>query len=791
MKRVFTILFLFFVAVPLLAQNPDFDLKYKQAQSLFDKGQYEQARTSIRNALNKYPSLSAEQKAKGNKLVSQCNAAIENRDRLHLSVDELTIGYQSALDSIGYDAGKPNLISVTSSEPSWCKIERFGNGYIYVKSELNPEKTERRATVTVKMGKIKSATIQIIQQARPDTQKQLVIRTNPDRARISVDGGDYSTGIWEGTLASGKHRLRVEKNGFAVKDTVITILDDMRTDQQVGICLNLTPQFAKIRMDIQPEEGFSFGGNIPVITFNGVVADMNPREIYSYGDDRDIQRYSIYDDGTIPVSSGRLDIAVASQGFEPQQFEIQVRNGEEFTLSRVLKAITGYLTLEDVGNAQDAQVFVDNRPAGMVREYIHKRTIIGNHVITLQKDGFLSPQQEYSVSINEGENIAIPVKMARYVPYVFTSTPDNVVVTVDGVYVGNTPTAPYNLIEKDSGGKYLVEFTKENYLTVTREISSSFTNLEQMEEHADMLDTKPFQLKADRTDAKATILNRRKGDTVFVKEVALPAEISLPVRKAPYYIELRNVGETKKVYKKRFHFNNAQENTLNMQTYSRHNVHLLSGNYYLGGMPMVTIGGGTAPKEFKNMGNVSLIKFGVFPGFSTSAVRSGLFMGSDKTAPIIPSGDPTDGSGVTWGNFNYLPAISVLFINGEFRVGGYITDYLQVDAVATYAWYPDVIKNLIGFSHVVGHDLFLGGEVSTCIKAININFKMGMQMYPGGGLTANIYKGHGNTGTFESTSYVSLPIAGLPPSQFVISVGFTLGSTDAKGQNILRLFHIF
>ena len=791
MKRFFTILLLFIVAVPLFAQNPDFDLKYQQAKSLFDKGQYEQARTSIRNALNKYPSLSADQRATGNRLVSQCNAAIENRDRLHLSVDELTIGYQSALDSIGCDAGKPNLISVTSSEPSWCKIERFANGYIYVKSELNPEKTERRATVTVKMGKIKTATVRIVQQARPDTQKQLVIRTNPDRARISVDGGDYSTGIWEGTLSSGKHRLRVEKNGFAVKDTVITILDDMRSEQHVDLCLNLTPQFAKIRMDIQPEEGFSFGGNVPVITFNGVVADMNPREIYSYGDDRDIQRYSIYDDGTIPVSSGRLDIAVASQGFEPQQFEIQVRSGEEFTLSRVLKAITGYLTLEDVGNAQDAQVFVDNRPAGMVREYIHKRTIIGNHVITLQKDGFLSPQQEYSVSINEGENIAIPVKMARYVPYVFTSTPDNVVVTVDGVYVGNTPTAPYNLIEKDSGGKYLVEFTKENYLTVSREISSSFTNLEQMEEHADMLDTKPFQLKADRTDAKATILNRRKGDTVFVKEVALPAKISLPVRKAPYYIELRNVGETKKVYKKRFHFNNAQENTLNMQTYSRHNVHLLSGNYYLGGMPMVTIGGGTAPKEFKNMGNVSLIKFGVFPGFSTSAVRSGLFMGSNKTAPIIPSGDPTDGSGVTWGNFNYLPAISVLFINGEFRVGGYITDYLQVDAVATYAWYPDVIKNLIAFSHVVGHDLFLGGEVSTCIKAININFKMGMQMYPGGGLTANIYKGDGNTGTFESTSYVSLPIAGLPPSQFVISVGFTLGSADAKGQNILRLFHLF
>lgn len=790
MKRFLTFLLLFCVAVPLLAQNPDFDLKYKQAQSLFDKGQYEQARTSIRNALNKYPSLSAEQKAKGNKLVSQCNAAIENRDRLHLSVDELTIGYQSALDSIGYDAGKPNLISVTSSEPSWCKIERFGNGYIYVKSELNPEKTERRATVTVKMGKIKSATIQIIQQARPDTQKQLVIRTNPDRARISVDGGDYSTGIWEGTLVSGKHRLRVEKNGFAVKDTVITIMDDMRSEQHVDLCLNLTPQFAKIRMDIQPEEGFSFGGNMPVITFNGVVADMNPREIYSYGDDRDIQRYSIYDDGTIPVSSGRLDIAVVSQGFEPQQFEIQVRSGEEFTLSRVLKAITGYLTLEDMGNAQDAQVFVDGRPAGTVQDYIHKRTIIGQHVITLKKEGFLSVLEDYPFMIQEGESISFPVKMARYVPYVFTSSPENARVTVDGVYIGNTPTAPYNLMEKDSGEKYVVEYSKDNYLTVTREIASRFDSLEPAEEHADMLDTKLFHLKSDRTDVKATILNRRRGDTVFVKSAAMPADVSLPVRKAPYYIELQNIGENKIIYKKKFRFDDAGKNILNMQTYSRYNVHLISGNYYLSGMPVATIGGGETPKQFKNMGNVSLIKFGLFPGLSTSAVRAGLFMGNDKTVPIPPLDNTTNGgTGINWGNFNYLPAVSILFINGEFRVGGYISDYLQVDAVATYAWYPDVIKSLVGFSHVVGHDLFIGGEISTCIKAFNVNIKAGMQMYPGG-LKANVYSGHGATDTFDASRYVVMPV-GIPQQQFVISVGFTLGGTDAKGQNILRLFHLF
>ncbi len=79
-----------------------------------------------------------------------------------------------------------------------------------------------------------------------------------------------------------------------------------------------------------------------------------------------------------------------------------------------------------------------------------------------------------------------------------------------------------------------------------------------------------------------------------------------------------------------------------------------------------------------------------------------------------------------------------------------------------------------------GHDLFVGAEVSTRIPIANVNIKAGMQMYPG--LTANIP----NSKETANKDYYSQALD--VPASFVVSVGFSLGSKDAKGNNILRVF---
>ena len=201
-------------------------------------------------------------------------------------------------------------------------------------------------------------------------------------------------------------------------------------------------------------------------------------------------------------------------------------------------------------------------------------------------------------------------------------------------------------------------------------------------------------------------------------------------------------------------------------------------------MPEAQIG--TGNKVFKNMGTLNFMKFKLFPGLSTSVAKGGLFMGADPEVPITYTKDNSGTGSVKTGTYNYLPAISFLFINEEFRIGGAIFDYMDVNALATYAWYPDFIKSIFGFSHVVGHDIFIGAELSSRIPILNVSIRAGVQMYKG--LTANIFDSSLSTSTDLSKSYIIMPVSGIPESMFVISASFSLGGKDSKGNNILRVF---
>ena len=185
MKRILTVLCLLVLAAPLFAQNPDFERKYQVAQELYNKGQYEKARTAINNTLKNLPSRSGGQVQRGKSLASQCDQAIANRDRLDMARDVLEVPFGSGVDSIGFVAAKPQLVKAVSSA-SWCKVDKVENGKVYIRMDMNPDKKlSRQAILTVSMGKIKTRKVTVIQDARPETVKQVSIRTVPGRATSS------------------------------------------------------------------------------------------------------------------------------------------------------------------------------------------------------------------------------------------------------------------------------------------------------------------------------------------------------------------------------------------------------------------------------------------------------------------------------------------------------------------------------------------------------------------------------------------------------------------------------
>ena len=777
MKRLLTLLCLLVLAAPLFAQNPDFERKFQVAQDLYNKGQYEKARTAIKNTLKNLPSLSSNQIQRGKNLSAQCDQAIANRDRLDVAKETMEVPFGSNLDSIGFVAAKPQLVKAVSSA-SWLKVEKVENGQVYIRSEMNPDKKmSRQATVTISMAKIKTRKVVVIQDVRPETVKQVSINTVPGRARLIVDGSMPVTGTWEGKLDSGPHRIHVEKSGYFSKDTVINVVDDMRLDQNLDLVLQLAPTFGMLKVDVLPQEGFSFNDIRPYeLIINGRTVEP---ENFSYDDDRDIARYTRYEDGTIPVPVGLVTVAATATSFEQERKDVQVHAGEVLSLTMVLKAKYGRLSLIDTGQARNAIASIDGKPVGAVQDLTNYHLSVGEHSITLEKPGFLAMESSYVVNVHENEDVSVNVAMTRYVPYIFDSNPADAKVSVDGEYIGNTPTKEYNLRETAPNQTFQIEVFKDGFLTAKETIAPDFRNNDPQTRSYSLLQTNRLKIVTDAPDLQVIIKNSRNGDTTFVDGATVPAEIALPLRSKPYYIELHRLGQVYPAYFGRLKFDNPDKTQHRIQSWSETELVPLAAYMHLVGptTPISLTPEGANAKAYKMLGKVDLLRFRIFRGLSTSAAKGLFFLPTDNTVFALQEGSTAR---FNISNQSFLPAITCLFLNADLRIGGAVLDYMDVDFLTTYAWYPTFLKKLVGFSHVTGHDLFVGAEVSSRIPYFNVSLRMGMQMYPN--LMANLYNTE-NTASQKEAGYYSVPMS--IPNMFVIGVEVAIGG---KGNSIMRVF---
>lgn len=777
MKKLFTLLCLLVLAMPLFAQNPDFERKFQVAQDLYNQGQYEKARTAINNTLNNLPSLSNGQIQRGKSLSSQCDQAIANRDRLDVAKSTVEVPFGSAVDSISFVAAKPQLVKATSSA-SWCKIDKVENGKVYFSTEMNPDKkASRQANITISMARIKTRKVSVIQAARPETVKQVSIRTVPDRARLMVDGSLPITGSWEGKLDSGPHKIHVEKSGYFAKDTVINVMDDMRVDQDMKLVLQLAPTFGYLKVEVLPQEGFHFDDLRPYeLIVNGRTVE---NDNFSYDDDRDIMRYSQYEDGTIPVPVGLVTVAATAKSFDQERQDVQVRAGEVVPVTLVLQARYGRLSLIDAGQARNAIASIDGKPVGAVQDLTNYHVSVGEHSITLDKPGFLAMESTYVVDVHENEDVTLNVAMSRFVPYVFESNPADAKVYVDGDFIGNTPTKPYMLREVSSGKTFRVEVVKDGYLTAKEYIAPDFQDIDVQTKSFSLMQTNRLKVITDEADLQIIVKNSRNGDSTFVEGITLPSEIALPLREKPYYVELHRLGQTYPAYRGRLKFDTPEKTQHRIQAWSETEFVPLAASLFLAGPKPVTLSPTGIPKDYKLLGTLNLLRFRIFHGLSTSALKGTFFLPVDKTVSLAKAASGTE-KAVAIANENLLPAATCLFLNGDLRIGGAIIDYVDVDFLASYAWYPTFIKKLMGFSHVSGHDLFIGAEVSSRFPYANVSLRAGMQMYPN--LTANFYNTN-NSSSQKEEGYISVPLN--YPSMFVVGIEIAIGG---KGNSIMRLF---
>ncbi|MBO4670960.1 MAG: hypothetical protein J5640_03860 [Bacteroidales bacterium] len=289
-----------------------------------------------------------------------------------------------------------------------------------------------------------------------------------------------------------------------------------------------------------------------------------------------------------------------------------------------------------------------------------------------------------------------------------------------------------------------------------------------------------LHVKADERGLVLTVKDSRKADSTIVSNTILPADISVPLRKKPYYVELHRAGQSSPAYRGIMYYDNPRKTSHFIQSWSRGGLQFVSFNNYFYGRPRATVGvpgpDGAPAKTLSNIGYLNLFKFSLFPGFSTSLLKGTGFLGLDGK-DLYTLNDA--GGIIARPNPIILPAISVILINGEFRVGGaLLTDYADASILASYAWYPDIYKDFVKFSYLTGHDVFVGLELSSRIPAVNYKLKAGLQMYPG--LKTVSYKvANGVIGDF-------MTIDTAVPNMFVVALEMSLGIS--KGENILRIF---
>ena len=680
--------------------------------------------------------VTQEQMDRADLLIARCQESIRKMNVFTLDRYLIASSFSGGTDTIHVEAGKVWSASIPASE-SWMTIQAKGEDYLVVRVHPNDGKEMRNGQVKVTMDKQLNI-ISVTQEPRPDTRRTLRIETEPAYATIWVDGAENKyVSPWSVEVGSGRHVVRIEKDGYASVDTVLVVEDDLSADI-LPMKFRLRKRFGVFRFQVEPEKGFRFTGE-PTIELNRAPVRLGGRR-NQYESVAPIQYYTLYEDGSIPVYPGRYAVSVHADNFKPFDRDVDMFEDTDTLMQIVLEARKGTLNVDDAGAAAGAAIHLDDEEIGIVPLSGYP-VGIGEHVLTVTKEGHVAVDKTIPVIIRENELTAVNVQMARFGRYRFSSMPERAAVYVDGVLMGETPRECILL-----DGEHRIRVEKKGYRE-HEEVLVTECGDDMQERFFSLMQTYPLTVSSDIDSLKIVV---RKGKEVFTHGEKTPAQVHLPFSKVPYRLELYSASRKRSVYRGPLRFNREDMTRHNVLTYSRGTFRLLDADaqFYKQGE------GGMRLHDPR----LKIIKFSLFPGFSMSLLDAGVF-GMPQGQSL--SGSLTDGTS----------ALGVSFLsNGEFRIGGRILENVDISMLGTgsYYWNWNVL-NLESIPSFMkeGYNYFGGLELSTRLPVIHLRIKAGWQQYKLGG--GNLY-------------------GGLEDSYFTVSFGLALGDRSSKGENILRIW---
>ena len=769
-------------AFPAFAQE-SFDYHFCKAVECYAAKEYKLALTSL-EAAKKAPGATKEQIAKATKFISQCKSPSKNLSGISFSKDMSQLDGMGQADSVTVKSSK--AWEVTSA-PEWAEVQADGD-VIRISAPANGIETARNGIVEVTAAKGGTAYLFVTQAKRAPFAGSVRVRTIPDRALIYMDreSGALSE-VFD--LLEGRHAIRIEKKGYERKDTTVVIGPEI-ADGQTEFVFRLSPTFATISVIINPEDG-EFDTD-PVLNISGNNVNMSPGHYNSFNVDQSIGYYELYEGNKIPLYPGQYVLKVQADGYFPQTRDISVSKGSESTYEFTLIPVCGTLSVSDGEYAEGATVILDGKPVGTV-PLDGLAVKKGKHKISFAKDGFITEAADYDIVVEENKDTHFKAALAPYSAYTLSSDPAYCKVYLDGELQGSTPV---RVVLKE--GEHIVRIEKTGYYPIEKRIRTDLSIAER-KDSVSLQEAYPLFVSADKDSLYVTL---SQGRTVYATGKT-PATLYVPLSSKPYKLDLS--GSYKKAWKGNVNFSDPEKNSKRILTWGN-GIPIISGEWYLLS-PQARLSESPILKGYKKAANAKFLTLRVFPGMSSSFLNASLYNQTNSQQyihyPALVSGGTEVVPELTpesagYENISWIPALTVLFLNWEFRMGGGVHQNMDVNLLAKYAWYPplqflvNVFDNdKIALSHMSGHDFFLGLELNSRIPVINAHLQAGVEGFVG---QANIMRPGELPAAFKNNKsdfrYATVPfgIQGLNDLQFVVSLGFTLGGNGSRGQNVLRIF---
>ena len=724
-------------------------------------------------------------------------AAKKESERLVFSQPFVNFAYSAEAHNVTVLAGRGGTGNwEVESCPEWCKLTKDGNELAIV-AEANPDPTLRNGEILIKMvvsGKTISRGLPVLQIARPLQERSIRIITIPEGSQVTV-GNDPTPRITPVTLSltEGEIPVHILRNDYFAIDTFISVSaeDDPKVTKEYTF--TLTPRFALAKLTLNAATG-NLDNKNPKLFIGG--KQINLDGYYGRGGIRTfntagtmVNHFELYQDNernfVIPLEPATYMVTATAEDFEDYSYSFTVHEGETVPLDVIMTPKRGKVRFFNGRNADGAIIKDGMTPIGTLTDQLEVMMTADDHKISFEKKDFMSDVPTYSIHVEPGETLDFEVNMNPLSYLNINTVPAGVEVIINGAAEGiRTPV--YN--KAVPLGENTITLKQKSYYPVTIVKQSGVIGA---------VDTLSVTLKPSHplritSDAFKGQSNSQTGFNIYLSSVDdsevrvreydhfTDAVLELPYGKYKYEFRrfsagpepgfnngLRLRGERRRkdlAYKGVFNFT-EKNNTLNRMSYSEGgSMSILSGEYYLSDN-ILDLGEGLAYKE---LGSLSLMKFPVWPGYSTSLVRAGAFNATT----------PTDKD-------KYLFSGSVFFLNGEQRIGGGVHQYLDVNFLFAYSITPQIhTKNLsilqdMHFSYVDMTDIFLGLELHSRIPVLNASFRFGYRMMKG---NANIYSGGG-----KEKGFVSHP---FDNSGMMAALGFTFGGRESKGANILRVFYL-